>query len=124
MLLLLALATPALAQADVVRLAEGVEVAERASNPARLYGYRGANLMLNAGAILGVRDIQGGWGDPGGPARLNPDTGAGNAQDPGILTLGADVTRMVRVQNGDHETVLATRGDGVAVLGRLHVGDG
>ncbi len=124
MLLLLALATPALAQADVVRLAEGVTVAERSSNPAQRYGYPGANLMLNAGAILGVRDIQGGWWDPARPSMLNLDIGAGNAQNPGILNLGADVTRMVRVQNGDHETVLATRSDGVDVLGRLRVCDG
>lgn len=113
-------AAPASAQ-NVVPLAEGVTIEERSSNPARLYGLPGANVFLPAGAILNLRDIQGGTWVPGLPSLLNLDIGAGNPENPGILNLGADVSRMVRVQNGQHRTVLSTRSYGVAVLGRLRV---
>jgi hypothetical protein len=121
LVLLFLLVLPATAQAQTVQLADGLHVAERASNPAQKYGTNGANVFLPTGAILGVRDIQGGTWVPGVPSLLNLDIGAGNAQDPGILNLGADVTRMVRIQNGAHDTVLATRSYGVAVRGRLTV---
>lgn len=114
-------AAPAAALASTVELAAGVRIEERASNPAQKYGLDGANVFLPAGAILGVRDIQGGSWVPGIPSMLNLDIGAGNAQSPGVLNLGADVTRMVRMQNGQHETVLATRNDGLVIKGRLRV---
>jgi hypothetical protein len=115
------LAAPAADAQDVVPLAEGVAIHENSSNPATMYGYPGANVFLPAGALLGWRDLQAGHWDPARPSMLNGDIGAGSTAHPGVLNLGADVTRMVRIQNGRHRTVLATRGYGVAVLGRLRV---
>jgi hypothetical protein len=123
-LVLLALALPAQAEAqNVVRLAEGVEVMENSSNPARLYGTRGANVFLNTGAIIGPRDIQmGWWGDGSVPSLVNGDIGAGSTEHPGILNLGADVSRTVRLQ-GAGRTVLATRPTGIDVTGSLQLCD-
>ncbi len=119
--LLVAALLPASAAAEVVQIADGVRIEERASNAATLYGYNGANVFVPAGAMLGVRDIQGGFYDPARPSMLNLDIGTGNPQHPGVLNLGADVSRMVRIQNGAHRTVLATRAYGVTILGKLTV---
>lgn len=120
--LALSLAQAGQAAAEVVPLAEGVSIHERSSNPWQKYGYPGANVFAPGGAVLGWRDMQAGTYVPGIPSMLNGDIGAGDADHPGVLNLGADVTRMVRVQNGAHRTVLATRSYGVAVLGEVTVG--
>ena len=111
----------AAARAATVPLADGVAIVERDSNPARLYGTNGANLFMNTGAIIGVRDIQmGWWGDGSVPSLVNGDIGAGSTEHPGILNLGADVSRTVRLQ-AQGRTVLQTQPDGVQVHGRLEV---
>jgi hypothetical protein len=76
-----------------VPLAEAVCIDERASNPAQKYGIPGSNVFLPAGAIVGPRDFQMGSWVPGVPSMLDGDIGAGNYEHPGILRVGADVTR-------------------------------
>jgi hypothetical protein len=118
-IILLLLVSTAHAQ-NVVPLAEGVEVAERSSNPAKLYGTNGANLFINTGAIIGIRDLQMGWWDPAVPSLVNGDIGAGSTEHPGILNLGADVSRKVRLQ-AEGRTVFETRPGGVDVLGTIRL---
>lgn len=99
---LLLLAFPADAQLPlppkVIPLSENISIHEMNSNPARLYGYPGDALVLNTGAIQGMRDAQFGWWDPARPSMLNGDVGAGSTEHPGVLNLGADVSRAVRIQ--------------------------
>lgn len=106
----------AVAKADTVNLAQGVRIEERSSNPALKYHTNGANLYLQTGAVVGPRDLEMGTYVPGIPSLLNGDIGAH-----GILNIGADISDMVRIQNGEHRTVLATRRAGIVVNGQLRV---
>lgn len=85
-------------QTRIVPLAEGVSVVERGSNSARKYGYNGASLVGNHGELRGWRDAQFGHWDPARPSQVNGDIGAGSTEHPGILNIGADVSRAVRIQ--------------------------
>jgi hypothetical protein len=71
---------------SVVRLAEGVEIHERGGNAWRKYGVPAASLVVHQGEIRDLRDVQG-W--------HRMDVGAGNAEEPGTLAFGADVTRRI-----------------------------
>jgi hypothetical protein len=99
--LFLLLAFPAEAQTPLplkIPLSENVTITERDSNPWRKYGYPGDTLALPNGQIINLRDLQFGTYHPEQPSMLNGDIGAGNAQDMGILNLGADVSKAVRIQ--------------------------
>jgi hypothetical protein len=85
----------ATAQNALVYLADGAQIEEHGGLAARLYGYNGPRLTLDAGDIDGVRNIQGGKWDPQRPSMLNLDVGAGSEEHPGQLLLGADVTRSI-----------------------------
>lgn len=88
-------ADPVGSDTNVVRLAEGLEVHERGSNAARKYGINAPSLAWNSGEIRGTRDIQGGMIIDGLPQLNALDIGAGNAERPGRLGIGADVTRTI-----------------------------
>lgn len=85
-------------------LSESIGITQRSSNPAHLYGYPGDTLYVNNGAILGMRDVQFGTFHPERQSMLNGDIGAGcitcpdGQRHPGVLNLGADVSKAVRIQ--------------------------
>lgn len=93
---------------------------ENDTNAFRLYGVPSTALVLNAGELRGMRDIQLGWWDPAIPSLVGGDISAGSAQHPGVLNIGADVSRTVRLQSRGR-TVLRTRRSGVTVHGSLVV---
>jgi hypothetical protein len=66
------------------QLSENIAIEERGGNAWRKYGIPSDSLIVHQGELRDLRDIQG-W------HRL--DIGAGNAEQPGTLALGADVTR-------------------------------
>lgn len=127
MILLLAvlilLATPATAIApQPVYLTQGVGVVEHGADSATKYGYPSDALYINGGDIIGPRNIQGGYLDPARPSMLNLDIGAGSAENPGVLNIGADVSRKVRIQ-GNRRTLLTASKHGIRIVGRLLVCD-
>ncbi len=103
-------AVPATAQTPVVMLAEGVGIVERGSNSARIYGYNGASLVGNHGELRGWRDVQLGHWTAAHPSQTNGDIGAGSTAHPGILNIGADVSRAVRIQASGVTVLRAERG--------------
>jgi hypothetical protein len=122
----LVFASPAVAQAPVpplvVRLAASTVIAERDSNSARLYGYAGDSLRMPAGELVGATDVQLGHFDPARPSASNGHIGAGSGAHPGVLNLGADVSRAVRVQ-AEHRTVVVFQRTRAIVRGQLLVCD-
>jgi hypothetical protein len=90
---------PATAQTPVVvPLSENVGITERGSNSARKYGLGGDSLVGNHGELRGWRDVQLGHYHPAVPSQVNGDIGAGSAAHPGVLNIGADVSKAVRIQ--------------------------
>jgi hypothetical protein len=104
---------------EPVRLAEEVHVLEGGGDAAK-YGYPAPALGLNTGDIWGVRNIQGGWWDPARPSMLNLDIGAGSAEHPGILNIGADVSKAVRIQGGGRTAIRVERG-GITLRGPIQI---
>lgn len=100
----LGFAGPAAAQTTTIELGAGLKIEEYGSNsartlaerdPALLARYPAPALAFSLGEIYGLRDVQGGQVVPGHPELNRLDVGAGNGRDPGVLALGADVTRRV-----------------------------
>jgi hypothetical protein len=104
---------------EPIRLADEVHILEGGGDASQ-YGYPAPALGLNTGDIWGVRNIQGGWWDPLRPSMLNLDVGAGSAEHPGILNLGADVSRAVRIQ-GDGRTLFRADEEGITLRGPIRV---